>query len=229
VKRTCRTLPLFALLLLFCLAPARAQSAFDVAVGFGSQFNSSLGQIDINTLGPCTSTSSGTCSKTPDLSGFFMGINGNLMLWKHFGLGAGATFQPAKKDYIIFQQGGAGQFGDILQERTTFYDFNAIFEPISTTAASVQLIGGIGGANVKFYEKVSSNSSVLGNSQYTQFFGSSNHFALHGAVAVPFYVRGNIFIKPQLDIRYITNFDQFKRNMVPGFMVWVGYSFGDRQ
>ena len=91
------------------------------------------------------------------------------------------------------------------------------------------LIGGFGGVNVKFYEKVSSSSSILGNSQYTQFFGSSNHFQVKGGVAAQFFATEHVFIKPEFDIRYVTNFNQFKRNMVPGFMVWVGYSFGDRQ
>jgi hypothetical protein len=227
VRRICRYLPLF--LLLIGAQFASAQSAFDVAVGFGSNFNDSIGQVDINTLQPCSSPTSSTCSSTPKLNGFFMGVAGNLMLWKHFGVGADVSFQPTKKDFIVFQQGGAGQFGDILQERTTFYDFNGIFQPFSSKNVAAQLIGGIGGANVKFYEKVTSNSSVLGNSQYTQLFGSSNHFTVHGGFAVQAFVKGNLFIKPEVDIRYVTNFGQFKRNMVPGFMVWLGYSFGDRQ
>jgi hypothetical protein len=228
VRRIYRFLPVL-LLVLLSLGVASAQSAFDVNVGFGGNWNKSLGLIDINTLSPCTSSASATCSQTPDMSGFFMGFGGNLMLWPHFGVGAEVNFQPAKKDYLVFQQPGAGQFGDILQERTTFYDFNGIFEPVSQKRLTLQLIGGIGGAKVSFYEKVSQNSSVLGNSQYTQFFGSSNHFQVHGGVGVQLYATEHVFIRPQVDIRYVTNFDQFKRNSVPGFMIWLGYSFGDRQ
>ena len=227
MRRICRYLPL-SLLLLFCLQLASAQSAFDVNVGFGTHLDKSLGSVDINTLNTCSSTSSATCSQTPDLSGFFMGFGGNLMLWKHFGVGAEATFQPAKKDYLVFQQQGAVQFGDILQERTTFYDFNGVYQPYASKKVSFQLLGGIGGANVKFYEKVSSNSSLLGNSQYTQLFGSSNHFQIHAGAGVQIYATEHVFIRPQLDFRFVPNFSQFKRNTVPGFMVWLGYSFGDR-
>jgi len=227
VRRICRYFPLF--LLLACLSLANAQSGFDVNVGFGTNIDKSLGSVDINTLNTCTAGSSSTCSNTPDLGGFFLGLGGNLMLWKHFGIGADVAFQPAKKDYLVFQQAGAGQFGDILQERTTFYDINGIYQPISEKKVAVQLIGGIGGANVKFYEKVSQSSSVLGNSQYTQLFGSSNHFQVHGGIGVQIYLTEHVFIRPQFDLRYVTNFNQFKRNMVPSAMVWLGYSFGDRQ
>jgi hypothetical protein len=46
-------------------------------------------------------------------------------------------------------------------------------------------------------------------------------------VGVKLYVKGNIFIKPQFDIHYVTNLtDQFGRNWVPQVTASVGYSFG---
>ncbi len=226
MRRICRYLPLF--LLLLGVQFASAQSGFDVNMGFGTSRAKSLGLVDINTLLTCTNSASSTCTKTPDLGGVFMGFGANLMLWSHFGIGGDVSFQPSKQDYLVFQQQAAGQFGDILQSRTTFYDFNGIFQPISTKRAALQLVGGIGGANVKFYEKVSSNSSVLGNANSTQFFGSSNHFQLHAGIGVQLYATEHVFIRPQFDLHYVTSFSQYGRNAVPGFMVWVGYSFGDR-
>jgi hypothetical protein len=37
-----------------------------------------------------------------------------------------------------------------------------------------------------------------------------------------------VFIRPQIDIHYVTNFTQFGRNAVPEATVWLGYSFGER-
>ena len=75
------------------------------------------------------------------------------MLWKHFGVGAEVQLQPNKPDY-------AG-----LQARTTFWDLNGIYQPVSAKRASLQLIGGIGGANMRFYY----------SSQYcSQFSGCSS-------------------------------------------------------
>ncbi len=226
MRRICRYLPLL-ILLLCSIQLAVAQSGFDVNIGFGSAWAKSLGGVDVNTLLPCNTTSS-TCGNTPSLGGFFLGFGGNLMLWKHAGIGAEVKLQPGKQDYLTFQQGGAGQFGDILQSRVTFYDFNGILQPIATKRATLQLQGGIGGANVKFYENVSQSSAILGNSNFTQYFGSSNHFQVHGAIGVQLYPTEHVFIRPEFDIHYVHNFTQFGRNAVPSAMIWLGYSFGDR-
>jgi hypothetical protein len=215
-------------LLLSFLPLAHAQSGFDIGIGFGSAWDKSIGPVDINTLLGCSSTVSSTCSNTPSLSGFFLGFNGNLMLWKHFGVGGEVNFQPARQNYLTFQQQSTGQFGDVLQSRVTFYDFNGIAQPLATKRASLQFQGGIGGANVKFYEKVSSSSSILGNSQQSAFFGSSNHFQVHAGLGVQLYPTEHVFIRPQIDIHYVTNFTQFGRNAVPEATVWLGYSFGER-
>jgi hypothetical protein len=226
VRRICRYLPLL-FVAFFCILSANAQSGFDMNVGFGAQENKSLGPVDINTLLPCTSVGS-TCANTPSLNSFFLGFGGNLMLWPKAGVGAEVSVQPGRKDYLVFQQQGQGQYGYTLQSRVTFYDINGILQPITSKRASLHLEGGIGGANVKFYEKLSSSSAVLGNSQSTQFFGSSNHFQVHGGVGVQVYLTDHVFLRPQFDIRWVHNFSQFGRDSVFGGMVWLGYSFGDR-
>ena len=227
MKRICRYLPLFVLLLA-SVPFANAQSGFDVNIGFGAAQDKSLGAVDLSTLLPCGSVSSANCSNTPALNGFMMGVGANLMLWKRFGVGGTVKFEPAKQDYLVFQQPGAGVVGDKLQTRVTFYDFDGIFQPISTKKAALQLVGGIGGANIKFYENQSQSSAILGNSQYTQLFGSSNHFQLHGGVGVQIYLTDHVFVRPQFDLHYVHNFTQFGRNAVTSEMLWLGYSFGDR-
>jgi hypothetical protein len=151
------------------------------------------------------------------------------MLWKKFGVGMEANFQPGKQDYLVVSTASSGQFGEKLQTRVTFYDFNGIFQPITAKRAALQLVGGIGGANIKFYDNVSSSSSILGNSNTSQFFASSNHFQLHAGLGVQLYATEHVFIRPQFDLHYVHNFTQFNRNSVPAFTIWLGYSFGDRQ
>lgn len=227
MKRTSRYLPLFVLLL-FCMQFAHAQSGFDVNIGFGASQDKSVGPVDLSTLQPCSSVGSTNCANTPALNGFMMGVGMNLMLWKNFGVGGEVKFEPTKQDYLVFQQQGVGVVGDKLQTRVTFYDFNGIFQPVNTKRAAVQLSGGIGGANVKFYESQSSSSSVLGNQNYTQFFGSANHFQVHGGGGVQIYLTDHVFIRPQFDLHYVHNFSQYGRNLVTSEMIWLGYSFGDR-
>jgi len=227
VRRICRYFPLF-FLLLFCLQFAHAQSGFDINVGFGSAQDKALGSVDLNTLLPCAQTGSTTCSTTPSLGSFFLGLGGNLMLWKHFGVGVEYTLQPGKHDYLVFQSPGVGVVGDKLQSRVSFYDFNGIFQPVNQKKVAVQLIGGFGGVNAKLYENQSSSSSVLGNSNVTQLAGSANHFQVHGGLGVQFYLTDHVFLRPEFDVRYVTNFSQYGRNVVTQEMIWLGYSWGDR-
>ena len=109
----------------------------------------------------------------------------------------------------------------------TLYDFNGIFEPVNTKKVALKLEGGIGGANLKFYESGSS-SSVLGNQNTSQYFGSANHFQVHGGVGVQIYVTDHVFIRPEFDVHYVHNLTQFGSNVVTSEMVWLGYSWGDR-
>ena len=226
MKRIFVFLPVFCALLLTTRFAA-AQSAFDVFGGAGTAWNSRLGFIDQSTLLSCTGNNSG-CVQTPKLGGTFLGFGMDLMLSKWLGVGGEYKFQVARHDYVVFQQQGPGVFGDVLQTRTGFYDFNAILQPISAKRASVQFQGGLGGANVRFHEKFTSSGSVLGNTNQSQFLGSTNHFQLHAGVGVNLFATEHIFIRPQLDLHYVHNFkDQFGRNAVPAVMIWVGYSLGE--
>jgi len=208
VKRICRHIPLLSLSLL-CASFASAQSQVDFGIGFGSNHAKSAGNIDL--------FGDGTTYKTPALGGFFLGIGGNVMLYPHFGVGFEASLQPNKPDY------GGG-----LQARTTFYDVNGIYAPISTKKAQLQLLGGLGAANMRFTYTSQFCTGFSGCSTQSQYINSSNHFALHTGAAVQVYLTDHVFIRPQFDVRYVHNFFQFGSNWVPGGTIWLGYSMGDR-
>jgi len=233
VRRISRYLPL--LFVLFCgIQFASAQSAFDLNLGFGAiQDSASSTQVD-QELNPCTTGDLyPPCVSTPALSGFMMGFGGDLMLWKklggQFGLGAEVAFQPAKETYVNLNASAAaaGYNSLAVTSRMTLFDFNGIYEPVNNKKATVKLEGGIGDANLKFYESASS-SSVLGSQSSSQYFGSANHFQVHGGVGVQIYLNGNFFIRPEFDVHYVRNLTQFGRSIVTAEMVWVGYSWGDR-
>jgi hypothetical protein len=227
VTRICRYLPMFVLPLL-CLQFANAQSGIDFGVGFGGASAPAAKTGLDASLNPCT-LGSANCQKTPSLSTFMIGVNGDLMLWKHFGVGGEVNFEPGKKDYVILtQQGGAGagSFTEKLQSRITLYDFNGIFQPVKSKMASVKISGGIGGANVKFYDSGSSTSGLLGTQNFSQYFASSNHFQVHGGLGVQIYVKEHFFIRPEVNVHYVHNLNQFGRDSVLRYTVWLGYTFG---
>jgi hypothetical protein len=230
VTRIFRYLPLLALFVC-SIQLASAQSTFDFAMGFGAaQDKAGTSGFDGLTLSDCNSTTV-YCAKTNSLSGFTMGFGGNLMLWKHFGLGANVNFQPAKETYaavpaITYEGQQYPSYN--VQSRVTLYSFDGTFQPVSSKKAALQVIGGVGGANTKFYVAQSSSSTALGNINSSQYFNSANHFQVHGGVAVQYYISGNFFIRPEFDFHYIPNFTQFGSNIVTSESVWIGYSFGNR-
>jgi hypothetical protein len=224
VKRICRYLPLFALPLL-CLPLANAQSGVDIGIGFGGAFTSAAKNGLDGNLNACTLGSSG-CIATPSLSAFMLGFSGDLMLWKHFGVGAEVNFQPTKHDFVTLDAASVGLSSYAIQSRTTFYDFNGIYQPVKTKRASLKLEGGIGGANIKFYQSGSQSTSLIGTQNFSQYFGSSNHFQIHGGAGVQIYLTEHVFLRPQFDVHYVHNLNQFGRNAVMEGTVWLGYTLG---
>lgn len=244
VTRNCRYLPLLVLLLA-SIQLAGAQSLVDLNLGFGAAQDKATGNgiegdysgSNYATFGAACVTgvsSDPTCAKTSALSAFMMGVGANLMMWEHFGVGMEASFQPGKATYASIP--GESSLGQLLQSpytfqtRTTFYDFNGIYQPVKTDKAYLQLIGGFGGANIKSYTNQSGSSSLLGSSSATsQLYGSSNHLNLHGGVGVKIYFTDHMFIRPEFDVHYVPGLKQFGSKLVTQETVWIGYTVGDRK
>jgi hypothetical protein len=200
-----------------------AQTTFDVNLGFGSAWDSANSSgIDnassVNAFGACTPGSSDSfCESLPSLRGFFLGFGGDLMLYKHLGLGFEASLQPATQAY------------GPLNSRQTFYDVNAIYAPITTKRASLQLQGGVGAARTSFSFSESGCVGTAVCSTSSEPVGAANHFQVHVGVGVQIFLTDHIFIRPQFDLHYVPNLtNQFGSDAVPEGMLWLGYSFGER-
>ncbi len=222
MRRICSYLCL-PFLSLFFISIASAQSSFDVNVGFGTaQVGSNGAGIDnalsSNPFGSCVPGSGDAfCQKTSGLGGFFLGLGGDLMFQKHFGVGAEVNLQPAQSNY------------GPLQYRQTFYDVNGIYAPINEKRVALQLQGGIGAARTSFSFSQNSCVGTAVCSNVSQPVGNANHFQVHVGVGVQFFLTQHLFIRPQFDLHYVPNLtQQFASNAVPEGTVWLGYSFGER-
>jgi hypothetical protein len=200
-----------------------AQTSFDVNVGGGSAWDSAnSGGIDNaaspNAFGSCTvGLGDSYCQSLPSMHGFFLGLGGDLMLFKHFGVGFETNFQPSRQSY------------GPLDSRQTFYDVNGIYAPIATKRAALLLEGGIGGARTSFSLTESGCVGTAVCSTSTEPVGAANHFQVHVGVAVQIFLTSHIFVKPEFDFHYVPNLtNQFGSDAVPEGLVWVGYSFGER-
>lgn len=233
MTRVCRYLPLL-LPTLFCFQFASAQSTFDFNMGFGFPHDkANPAGIDTNTGLPCSSsTLHGACAATSSLGSFMVGVGGNLMLWKHFGVGASANIQPPEAKYAVLEaaEPGSGQGETDFKTRATFYQLDGIYQPYSTRKASLQVIAGVGGTRIKFYEIESGAriGTLLGYTSSGSYVYKPNHVQVHGGVGMQIYFSGNFFIRPEFDIHYVDKFVQFGSNVVMAGTVWVGYSIGSR-
>jgi hypothetical protein len=215
-KLALRTAPLLLWLLFAGAKPARAQG-FSLFFGGGSA-------TDGATTTPGCSTRfifdgfTGACETAPTMGGAFGVFGGDYMLNSHLGFDAEYAFRFAQATFLP----AAG-----VKDRPGFYDFNAVYEPSPTTRIVPELEGGIGGARVALYfsQSICPISNVC--STQSQLFYSSNHFQVHGAVGVKFYVTSKMFIKPQFDVHWAANLNQqYARDYVPQYTVSVGYTFG---
>lgn len=200
-----------------------AQTSFDVNLGFGSAWDSANSSgIDnaasVNAFGSCSPGAGDVnCQLLPKLNGFFLGFGGDLMLYKHLGVGFEASLQPSREGY------------GPLSSRQTFYDVNAIYAPVASKRASLLLEGGVGGARTSFSLTQSGCVGTAVCSTSTQPVGAANHFQIHAGVGVQIFLTDHIFIKPEFDLHYVPGLtNQFGRDTVPEGMLWLGYNFGER-
>lgn len=211
-KLTLRILPVLVAILVGSIARANAQGVSPY-FGMGSAWDSA------GTTPGCPSQQivdpfTGGCAPSQSMGGVFGVIGADFMIKPHIGFNGEYSFRFAQANYLPAEG---------LNVRPNFYDFNLVYQPSAGDKRVVPVIeGGIGGAKLSFY--LSQQSSIFNQSQY---FISSNHFLVHGAVGVKLYVKSDIFIKPQFDIRYVNNLtDQYGRNLVPEFTISIGYTFG---
>jgi hypothetical protein len=151
------------------------------------------------------------------MGGAFGKAGADFMLTPYFGIGGEADFR--------FSQGAyAG-----LTYRPTFYDFNAIWMPTAHHVKRVvpELQAGLGGVNLRFYQSNGYCDPFAGCSNNNFFVESSNHFQVHMEAGVRFYVTPHIFLRPQVDARWVNNFFQFGSDWVPEYGASVGWSFGE--
>jgi hypothetical protein len=233
-KLTIRTILLLALLVMGSAILVQAQgvspyfglgTALDSAGTTTNQYDPNVGENitcpkgrlfdDFSINGP-------ECENGPTMGGVFGVFGVDFMFKQHLGFNGEYSFRFAQAPYLPL--GG-------LNYRPGFYDFNAVWEP--TAGADKRIVpeieGGIGGARIALYEVQSvSVTGITSNFSYPAGI-NANHFQIHGAVGAKLYVKGNIFVKPQFDIRWVTHLtDQFGRDWVPEITGSVGYTFGQR-
>jgi hypothetical protein len=196
---------LFMALVFGTVKTAKAQGG-EVYFNLGTATDKSNNQL-IDTFGD------GNLFATPKMTGFFGGFGGSFMFKPKIGFGAEYFARFSQSDY-------AG-----LNYRPKFYDFNAVFKPVpNLKKVDPQFQAGIGGASLSFYLPPQCNA--ISGCSSSSLIASSRHFQVHLGAGMNIYVKGGIFVRPQIDVHYVKNFFQFGSNWVPAYSVAIGYAFG---
>lgn len=185
---------------------AHAQASASGYFGMGTARDSSNGQLVDGT------------NDGPALGGVFLSIGGDIMAKQSIGFGAEYSWRATRLNY-----GPA----ESITARPIFYDFNAIWHPYTKDSKIIpEFQGGIGGSDTKFYESGSECVEPGACTTINEYIASANHFQVHGAAGVRIFVTPNVFIRPQVDVHYVRNYEEFGSNLVPQFMISVGYESG---
>lgn len=223
-KFTIRTIPI---LVLFLLAGVKQASAQGVSAYFGvgsatDGAGTSSGCPSKQLIDNFETLLGGiaACEPAPNIGGVFGVFGADFMITPHLGINGEYSFRFAQAPFFPLVG---------LNVRPEFYDFNAVYEPVTGERKIVPVLeGGIGGTRLSLYLAQSgcSNSICLNPSQAA---ATSNHFQVHGAVGVKIYVRSDLFIKPQIDLHFSPNLNQqYSSDFVPQYTISIGYTFGQR-
>lgn len=185
-----------AILLFASLADAQE---LDVAVGASTLFSTQANTSSIAFLPP-----SQRGGVYPDASIQYIGEN-------HFGLNVEGAFRYREGTYNNYQH-----------YRPVFYDVNAVFAPPISKKLTGQLMAGLGGETLIFYQQLGTCEVASGCRSYV----NDNHFLLHLGGGVRYNFRHNFFVRPEVNYYYIVNNYEFHSNSVLRLGASVGYTFG---
>jgi hypothetical protein len=182
----------------FCLLVASA-AAQQVDVAFG-----------VSTLSAPSGTTSGALYFPSQGGGAYPGFSADFLLHRHFGI-----------EGEMFWKASQGLYGGVQPYRPIFYAFNAIWAPPITKNISAEVLGGIGGEDIRFYGILNCNQFV-GCTTYS----SSNHFMGDVGGGIRAYFWHSAFIRPEVRVYFVNNNVEFSSSHSVRYGVSLGYSFG---
>jgi hypothetical protein len=196
---------IFLLVAAFCFIasalPACAQQ-FDIAFGYGTVFGNPA------TDATATQIANGTHSAQSISGGGYPAFSGDLLFWKHLGVGAEVAWRAHQNVDQFFQP-----------YRPIFYDVNAVWAPPIGKRAQAELQAGIGAESIRFYQPVFT-CNFFGCTNYT----SSNHFTTHVGGGVRLYVWRSVFVRPEVHYYFVNNNFEFAGPRVVRVGASLGYS-----
>lgn len=197
-EKNLKKLTWVAVSIVFCLIGATA-FAQQLDVGFGvSTTSSASGKLSNALFFPS------------DRGGTYPGFSADFLLHNRFGV-----------EGELFWRASQNLYGGYEPYRPVFYSFNAIWAPRLTKNLTAEVLGGIGGEDIRFYG-IPNYNPLSGFTNYT----SSNHFMGDFGGGIRAYIWHSAFLRPEVRVYLINNNVEFSSNHVVRYGVTLGYSFG---
>ena len=181
---------------------AGAEPRIDVYFGMGTMSDGAANPV---------ADTNGNIYSRPSLDGVFGTFGGALMFRPSFGVGAEVAVRFSQGDYAIYGY------------RPVFYDFNAIWTPSLGRYVMPEFQGGFGGVSTSFYDASSPYYDYY-TGRYSTLAARSKHLQLHAGAGLRIYVKGRIFVRPQLDYHWVRNMWEFKDESVLSYSLAIGWS-----
>ena len=195
-----KKLMLVVIVVVFCMLAANA---------FGQGFDAAFGLSSITS--PKAVTTNGLTF--PSLrGGAYPGFSADLLVHHRLGI-----------EGELFWKGSQGIYGTNQPYRPIFYAFNAIWAPKISKNFTGEVMGGIGGEDLRFYGLLNF-SQFAGYTNYT----SSNHFMGDVGGGLRAYFWHDAFIRPEVRLYLVNNNVEFSSGRIFRYGVSLGYSFAGR-
>ncbi len=198
MKQTIRT----AVLLSFACVALAAFSNFAQAQKIDFAFG--LSTVDA----PGASAASGNHQPVSLTGGTYAGFSGDVLFWHNLGIGGEIYWKANQRNY-----GG----DPTLPFRPIFFDFNAVYSPKLASHTYLELLGGVGALDTRFYCSTCSNGITN--------FVSDKHFMADFGGGIKFYPKGGFFIRPEAKLYLVNNNLYFSSPRVTRYGLSIGYTF----
>jgi hypothetical protein len=108
--------------------------------------------------------------------------------------------------------------------RPILYDFNAVFAPHVANRTDAEIMGGVGGQTVLFYNIYGNCGFASGCSTHL----NTNEFLFHASLGIRYRMFRHYFVRPEAHLYHIVNNSSFHSDNVFRVGASVGYTFGQQ-
>jgi hypothetical protein len=144
--------------------------------------------------------------------GVYVSASLQFLTERRFGLNVEGALRPKAALYNGYQY-----------FRPFLYDVNAVYAVRLAPKARSDLMAGVGGESLVFYEQTHCNYS--GGCRVNV---NDTHFLVHGGVGVRYYFWRTFFARPEIHYYFIPNNFQFHSDHVLRMGVSIGHTFGSQ-